>query len=76
MRPPEAPGATEPPRGYLDALAIQEAQPGTVCLVLQHYERGRHVEPYRIMYPHGWRLPGEHWHANEVEVRACTWTPS
>lgn len=64
------------PKAYTEALVIAEKAPGTVCTSLSHYYKPgrthpRHEVPYRQGYVHHYRLPSEHWHANEKSYRGC-----
>jgi hypothetical protein len=56
---------------YLDALAIEEEAPGTVCILERHYLTGRHPIPYRQGYCHYYREPGEHYHRTLAELERC-----
>jgi hypothetical protein len=56
---------------YEDALALNEAVPGTVCITRDHYEKGRHQVPYRMGYVHGVRVIAECWHATLAQLERC-----
>jgi hypothetical protein len=56
---------------YLDALTLEKTAWGTVCVVLDHYRKGRHPVPYRMGYCHNQGQSTEHWHSNEKEHLAC-----
>jgi hypothetical protein len=58
--------ATEWQKVYAEALSISDGLVGTVCVDRQHYESGRHLEPYRMGYHHK-----DHWHAAYDEYTGC-----
>lgn len=58
-------------RVYLDALKLASESPGTVCVVEDHYRKGRHPVPYRMGNVHHYREANQHWHQSEKELLKC-----
>ena len=58
---------------YLEALAMAQTVPGTVCVQRHHYQASGndghfHEVPYQMGYHHG---SPDHWHVSEREYLRC-----